>query len=121
MRNVRKILILSCCLGMLWVQAGCDIQLGSWSQAKFERTVERKAPLADGSTLAAQTSHGSITVTGAPRLRGDKLAPAKAGVTGCTVVAEISGRVSKKKLKGTIGQGTGKLHLQTGSGSISLI
>ena len=78
MRNVRAILILSGCLGVL-LQAGCDIQLGSWWQSKYERTVEHQAPLPDGSTLAAQTSHGSVTVTGAD-------------VTDCTVVAEICGR-----------------------------
>jgi DUF4097 and DUF4098 domain-containing protein YvlB len=32
----------------------------------------------------------------------------------------ISGEVSKKKLKGTIGQGKGKLHLRTSSGSINV-
>jgi DUF4097 and DUF4098 domain-containing protein YvlB len=32
----------------------------------------------------------------------------------------ISGEVSKKKLKGTIGQGKGKLYLQTSSGSIKV-
>ena len=80
-----------CCLGGLLLQAGCDIHFASWSQAKYERTVERQAPLADGSTLVAHTSFGSVTVTGAPRLRGDKLAPAKAGVTDCSVVAEIRG------------------------------
>jgi DUF4097 and DUF4098 domain-containing protein YvlB len=32
----------------------------------------------------------------------------------------ISGEVSKKKLKGTIGQGKGKLYLQTNSGSIKV-
>jgi DUF4097 and DUF4098 domain-containing protein YvlB len=79
MKNLRMILIISLCLGGLLLQAGCDIQFGCWSQAKYERTAERQAPLADGSTLVAETSHGSVTVTGAD-------------VTDCTVVAEICGR-----------------------------
>ena len=77
MKNVRTILLVSCFLGGLLLQTGCDIKLGCWSQAKYERTVERQAPLAEGSTLAAQTSYGSVTVTGAD-------------VTECTVVAEIT-------------------------------
>jgi len=84
MMNVRKLLILNCCLGVVCIQTGCDINLGSWSQAKYERTVERQAPLADGSTLAAQTSHGFVTVTGAD-------------VTECTVVAEICGRAPSEE------------------------
>ena len=79
MRNVRTILIVSCCLSGLLLQAGCDIQLGRWFQAKYERVVERQAPLDEGSTLVAQTSFGSVTITGAD-------------VTDCTVVAEICGR-----------------------------
>jgi len=64
---------------LLLIAAGCDIQIGDWSQAKFERTVERKAPLPAGSTLVAKTSMGSITVNGAD-------------VADCNVVAEIIGR-----------------------------
>jgi len=69
---------------MALLQAGCDIQLGSWSQAKYERTVERQAPLAEGSTLVAHTSHGSVTVIGAD-------------VSDCTVVADICGRAPSKE------------------------
>jgi len=32
----------------------------------------------------------------------------------------ITGEVSKKKLSGTIGEGKGKLHLRTSSGSIKI-
>ncbi len=64
---------------LLLIVAGCDIQIGDWSKAKFERTVERKAPLPAGSTLVAKTSLGSVTITGAD-------------VTDCTVLAEITGR-----------------------------
>lgn len=100
MKNVRTILLVSGCLGGLLLQIGCDIHLGCWSQAQYERMVERQAPLAEGSTLAVETSYGSVKTERPITIRGN---------------------VSKKKLNGAIGQGTGKLHLETGSGSISLI
>ncbi len=78
MKNHRTILTLGCvCLFL--IVAGCDIQIGDWGRAKYERTVERKAPLPASSTLVAKTSMGFITITGAD-------------VTDCNVVAEICGR-----------------------------
>jgi len=84
MKNVRTILLVSGCLGGFLLQIGCDIHLGCWSQAQYERMVERQAPLAEGSTLAVETSHGSVTVTGAD-------------VTDCIVVAEICGRAPSEE------------------------
>ncbi len=78
LKNYKTVLILGDTCLILMV-TGCDIQIGDWSQAKYERTIERKAPLPAGSTLVAKTSLGSITVSGAD-------------VTDCTVVAEICGR-----------------------------
>ncbi len=71
--------VLAAAFCLLLTAAGCDIHMGDWSQAKYERTIERKAPLPAGSTLVAKTSLGSITVSGAE-------------VTDCNVVAEIVGR-----------------------------
>lgn len=65
------------CLAL--IVTGCDIQIGGWSQAKYDRTVERAAPLPAGSTLVAKTSLGSITINGAD-------------VADCNVVAQITGR-----------------------------
>jgi DUF4097 and DUF4098 domain-containing protein YvlB len=70
---------ISCCLCLLIVISGCDIQIGGWGQAKYEKTVQRQAPLNPGSKLYVETSSGSITITG-----GD--------VTECSVIAEICGR-----------------------------
>lgn len=84
MNNIRTLLIVSFCLAGVILPTGCDFQLGCWSQAKYERTIERQAPLTDGSTLVAKTSHGSVTVVGAD-------------VTDCTVVAEICGRAPTKE------------------------
>jgi len=63
-------------LCLLLIFSGCDIQIGDWGKAKYERTVQQQAPLAPGSTVIAQTSSGSITITGAE-------------VTDCSVVAQI--------------------------------
>ncbi|MHC4567206.1 MAG: DUF4097 family beta strand repeat-containing protein [Planctomycetota bacterium] len=75
-RKLRRVLAFLC---PLVIVAGCDIRMGSWSQARYERTVEKQAPLEIGSKVVARTSSGSVTVTGAD-------------VTECSVVAEICGR-----------------------------
>jgi len=67
------------CLCLLVIAAGCDIQIGDWGQAKYETTVQRQAPLAAGSTLVAETSLGSVTITGAETAE-------------CSVIANITGR-----------------------------
>ena len=70
------VLTLGFCLCLLLIVTGCDIHIGDWSRAKYERTVQQQAPLALGSTVVAQTSSGSITINGAE-------------VTDCSVVAQI--------------------------------
>ncbi len=70
------VLTLGFCLCSLLIVSGCDIQIGDWGKAKYERTVQRQAPLAPGSTVVAKTSFGSVTITGAD-------------VTNCSVVAQI--------------------------------
>lgn len=79
-RNHRAILALGICLCPMLIAGGCDIRIGGdWGQAKYDRTVTRQAALSAGSTVVAETSFGSVTVTGAD-------------VTGCNVVAVITGR-----------------------------
>ena len=70
------VLALGICLCLLLIVSGCDIQIGDWGKAKYERTVQQQAPLAPGSTVVAKTSFGSVTITGAD-------------VTDCNVVAQI--------------------------------
>jgi len=70
---------ISCCLGLLIIISGCDIQIGDWGQAKHEITVQRQAPITAGSKLYVETSSGSITITGGE-------------VTECSVIARICGR-----------------------------
>ena len=76
MRKYSTVLTLGFCLCSLLIVTGCDIQIGDWGRAKYERTVQQQAPLAPGSTVVAQTSSGSITITGAD-------------VTDCSVAAQI--------------------------------
>jgi len=73
------ILALGFCLAPMLIITGCDIRIGNWGQAKYERTVQQQTYLASGSTLVAETSFGSVTITGAD-------------VTDCNVVAKICGR-----------------------------
>ncbi len=80
MDNRRRIFkAISSCMCLLVIVSGCDIQIGGWGQAKYERTVQKQAPISPGSKLYVDTSAGSITITG-----GD--------VTECSVIAEICGR-----------------------------
>jgi DUF4097 and DUF4098 domain-containing protein YvlB len=71
--------VTNCCLCLLVIISGCDIQIGDWGQAKYEITIQRQAPITAGSKLYVETSSGSITITG-----GD--------VTECSVIANICGR-----------------------------
>jgi len=53
-------------LCLLFVAAGCCFNIGSCAmRAKYQRTVQLSAPLSPGSSFAAQTHNGSITITGA--------------------------------------------------------
>jgi DUF4097 and DUF4098 domain-containing protein YvlB len=46
------------------VVGGCDIELGSWKQAKSERTISRQVPCGTGEALDVATSSGSVSITG---------------------------------------------------------
>lgn len=43
---------------------GCNFEMGDWSRAHYERTVELQQAMADGSTLTVSTASGSIDVAG---------------------------------------------------------
>jgi len=74
-------LSLGCVLCLLMLLTGC-IYIGSCGmQARYERTVQLSAPLSAGSTFAAQTDNGSITINGAD-------------VAECNLTATIVGRAA---------------------------
>jgi len=77
-RRHRTFKALICCLCLLVIISGCDIQIGDWGRARHEISVQRQAPITPGSKLFVETSSGSITITG-----GD--------VTECSVIATICG------------------------------
>jgi len=68
-----------CLLCLLITMAGCCVDIGCWPRAKYQRTDELYAPLEPGSTFAANTHNGSITITGAD-------------VTDCNLTATIIAR-----------------------------
>jgi DUF4097 and DUF4098 domain-containing protein YvlB len=78
-KNTRITLIVVLGISALLTVAGCDVQIGDWHQAKYERTIQHQAPFAAGSTLVAETRFGSVTVAGAD-------------VADCNLVAKIVGR-----------------------------
>jgi len=75
-KNYWITLALGFCLCSLLIASGCEIPIGGWPKAKYERTVQQQVPLAPGSTVIAETSFGSVTVVGAD-------------VTDCNVTAKI--------------------------------
>ncbi len=66
-------------LCLLVAAAGCSINMGCLPQEKYQRTVQLSAPLSPGSSFAAQTHNGSITIAGAD-------------VTDCNLTATITAR-----------------------------
>jgi len=63
-RHITK-MSLGCLLCLFVLLAGCSFNLGCTMLGKYERTVELSAPLSAGSTFAAKTHNGSITIHGA--------------------------------------------------------
>jgi len=73
---------LSCLLCLLTLSAGCVFNMaGGGMPAKYERTIHLSAALPAGSTFAAQTHNGSITIKGAD-------------VADCNLTATIVGRAA---------------------------
>ncbi|OHB81622.1 MAG: hypothetical protein A2Z38_11235 [Planctomycetes bacterium RBG_19FT_COMBO_48_8] len=66
------------------------------------------------------TSYGSIDFAAPQNYAGQVDLSTSYGSVRTGRPITISGEISKKNLKGTIGEGNGKLHMQTSSGSINL-
>lgn len=66
MKNRHMIKVsLGCLLCLFVFVTGCCMNFGCTMLGKYERTVELSAPLSPGSTFAAKTHNGSITIHGA--------------------------------------------------------
>jgi DUF4097 and DUF4098 domain-containing protein YvlB len=83
-RRFTKISMVSL-LCMILLLGGCYIELGGCAmQAKYEKTVRLSAPLSAGSSFAATTHNGSITINGAD-------------VTDCNLTATIVARATTEE------------------------
>ncbi len=75
---------LVCCLSILVLLAGSCVNMGCAMRAKYQTTEQLSAPLSAGSTFAAVTHNGSITVEGAE-------------VSDCSVTATIVGQAGTEE------------------------
>ncbi len=78
-KNYRTILFVGFCLCPLLILSGCAISL-----AKYTRAVQLSAPLSAGSTFAAKTHNGSITIYGAD-------------IADCNLTATITARAATEE------------------------
>jgi len=76
---------------LLFLAAGCDIKMGHWKQARYEKVVDHQTALSPGSELDVDTSSGSITITGAD-------------VSECRVTATITARAPSKEEAQALGE-----------------
>ena len=71
-------------------------------------------------TAEVKSSYGGIDFTAPPGFRGQVDLSTDFGSIRTALPVTVSGEISKKRVAGQVGEGKGLLHLQTGSGSISL-
>jgi hypothetical protein len=97
-------------LCMILLLGGCYIELGGCAmQAKYEKTVQLSAPLSAGSSFAATTHNGSITINGAD-------------VTECNLTATISARATTEEKARILAEEEVKVTLETsGNGLVVTI
>jgi DUF4097 and DUF4098 domain-containing protein YvlB len=67
-----------------------------------------------------KSSYGSITFTAPPAFAGQVRLSTSYGSVRTARPVTMSGEIDKKNIRGTIGQGAGSIHLETGNGSIEL-
>lgn len=64
MRSMRFVAQAVVLVAVMLSVGACNIEMGDWSRAHYERTVELQHAMADGSTLTVSTASGSIDVAG---------------------------------------------------------
>ncbi|MHC4727338.1 MAG: DUF4097 family beta strand repeat-containing protein [Planctomycetota bacterium] len=96
-KNYMIILALGFCFCLLLTVSGCVIHIGDWPgdrpRAKYEKTIKAQAPLESGSILVANTSYGSITVSGADTTDCSVLATIRVQAPSEEEAAEIAEKV----------------------------
>jgi len=95
------ILTVSAVICLLLSVSGCEIP-----SAKYERTVQLSVPLSAGSSFAAKTHNGSITVNGSD-------------AAGCSLTATITGRASTEETAKELADKT-KVRLNTSGDKIKV-
>ena len=68
----------------------------------------------------AKSSYGSIEFTAPPEFSGEVYLHTDYGSIRTALPVTMSGEITRQRVTGRIGQGTGKLHLESGSGSVEL-
>ena len=68
----------------------------------------------------AKSSYGSVEFTAPPAFSGEVSLSTSYGTIRTALPVTTSGEISKKKIVGKIGDGTGKIRLESGSGSVEL-
>ena len=67
-----------------------------------------------------KSSYGSVEFTAPPQFSGEVYLSTDYGAIRTDLPVTMSGEISTRKVTGRIGQGTGKLHLESGNGSVEL-
>ena len=79
------------CVLLLLAGAGCEIEMGNWGQAHYEKVLDRHTALEPGCTLDVDTSSGSVTINGAE-------------VSECSVTATITARAPSEAEAQALGE-----------------
>jgi len=98
-------------------QASGDAKLRTHNGSVKAFYAETASPVSD---ISIVTSNGSIELTAPPDLSARIEASTHNGSINTDLPITIRGKVTKRKLTGTIGSGEGRLHLETHNGSIRL-
>lgn len=67
-----------------------------------------------------KSSYGSIEFTAPPAFSGEVYLHTDYGSIRTALPVTMTGEITKQKVTGRVGQGTGKLHLESGNGSVEL-
>ena len=66
------------------------------------------------------SSYGNVVLAASPAFAGQVRLSTSYGSVRTARPVTMSGEIDKKNISGTIGQGTGSIHLKSGNGSIEL-
>jgi DUF4097 and DUF4098 domain-containing protein YvlB len=94
-----------------------DIQLRSYNGNVWAKYSQSAPPVCDVSIV---THNGRVEFTGPPHYSARVEVSVHNGTISTELPITLSGKVSRRKLHGTIGTGEGRLHVETHNGSITM-